>query len=293
MKNLRIKRLIQCVLILAIATLFIFQSCTKDGPLNNPEIPNLGGYNPEGDPLIDAWISENLTTPFNVAVKYQYDPFEIDYTKNTVPPKKEFVIPIMEMVLKCMAGPYIEVSDSVFMKTVMPKTWVLIGSVQYNNDGTVLLGQAEGANKITIMDINRYELKESFIKTTNRTIQHETAHILHQTRIYDPNFKLINPEKYTTTWFNIPDKDANKEGFVRNYAMYTPDEDFVETIAFLLVYGQTEYNKLVTNASAEGKTRLLLKEKYVVDYFNDKWDIDFRQLQVLVKKSMDDYLKGL
>ena len=97
---------------------------------------------------------------------------------------------------------------------------------------------------------------------------------------------------YTTTWFNVTEGDAQYSGFVRNYALSSPDEDFVETIAYLLTRGQAEYDKLVAKASEIGKTRFRAKEQYVVEYFKDKWKIDFRQLQILVLQGNKDYINA-
>ncbi|MGN5954235.1 substrate import-associated zinc metallohydrolase lipoprotein [Sphingobacterium lactis] len=269
---------------------FSYTSCNKDAALPNDPIDNLGGYKPEGNPEIDAWIKSNLTQPFNIAVKYQYDPFEIDYMKVTTPPKEDYVIPTMRLVLSCMANPYLKNSDSTFVKKIIPKLWVLVGSAQYNNDGTMVLGQAEGANKITIMDVNKYAPNEQFAINTNYTVHHETAHILHQTKLYSQQFKFVNPEYYTATWHNYSDKEAFDLGFVRNYAMASSDEDFVETIAFLLVKGQQAYNDIISNSSAAGKERLRIKEQLVVEYFKDKWSIDFRQLQTDVRAGISSYI---
>jgi len=267
-------------------------SCTKEDKLPTEQIENLGGYRAKGDPIIDEWIKNNLTRPFNVRVKYEYDPFEVDYTKNTAPAELGYVIPVMQMVQQSMIAPYLHVSDSAFVKQIIPKLWVLVGSGQYNDDGTVVLGQAEGANKITIMDMNKYARNADFVGQTTYTIHHETAHILHQTKLYSPLFKYINPGLYTVTWFNVKDADALYNGFVRNYAMSNPDDDFVETIAFLLTKGQAEYDKLIANASEIGASRFKLKEQYVVEYFKDKWKIDFRELQKLVLQGNKDYIDG-
>jgi len=268
------------------------QSCKENDSVSSDSIPNLGGYKPAGNPTIDTWIKKNLTEPFNVAVKYQYDPFEVDFMKNTTPAKEEYVIPTMELVKQCMVHPYLKNSDSAFVKRIIPKLWVLIGSGQYNDNGTVVLGQDEGGNKITLMDVNKYDKSRQFVQSSNYTVQHETAHILHQTRIFSPQFKYVNPEYYTTTWHNYPDKEAFDLGFVRNYAMASAEEDFVETIAYLLVFGQKAYDDLANKSTPAGKNRLKIKEQLVVEYFKDKWNMDFRQLQVDVQQGINGYIAG-
>lgn len=267
-------------------------SCRKNQDLPDELIANLGGYRPDGDKSIDNWILDNLTKPYNVNVKYQYDPFEVDYTKNTVPPKRELVVPVMKFVQHCMISPYIAVKDSALAKKIVPKTWVLMGSAEYNDNGTIVLGTAEGANKITVMDINKFVLKDSVLRNIAYTVNHETGHVLHQNKMYSPGFKFINPEFYTTTWYNVEDTVAMKNGFVRNYAYASPDEDFVETIAFLLVHGQEKYDQLVSKASENGKKRFRLKEQYVVEYFKERWEIDFRSLQREVDQGIKTYLSG-
>lgn len=275
---------------ICIINLLLQVGCKENDSIPEERIENLGGYKPKGNPIIDNWILNNLTKPFNVTVKYQYDPFEVDFMKNTAPAKQELVIPVMELVRKCMISPYIENSDSATVKKIIPKLWVLIGSAEYNSNGTMVLGQAEGANKITIMDINKFTNTREFVESTNYTVHHETAHILHQTKMYTPLFKFVNPDMYTTTWNNYTDKEAINFGFVRNYAMASSDEDFVETISYLLVRGQDAFDKLVSQSSAVGKNRLRLKEQYVVEYFNEKWSVNFRDLQKNVKESIDQYL---
>lgn len=286
--NLQVMKTVACVML----AFMVLSGCTKEDAIPSEPIPNLGGYKPAGNPTIDSWIKKNLTDPFNVTVKYQYDPFEVDFMKNTTPAKEEFVIPTMELVKQCMIEPYIKNSDSAFVKKIVPKLWVLVGSGQYNDDGTVVLGQAEGANKITLMDVNKYAKTKLFVQSSNHTVQHETAHILHQTRVYAPAFKYVNPEYYTTTWHNYTDKQAYNLGFVRNYAMASADEDFVETIFYLLVYGQTAYDNLVKGSSEAGKNRLRVKEQLVIEYFKEKWNMDFRQLQADVQASINNYIEN-
>lgn len=248
----------------------IFISCQKEETIPSEQIENLGGFSSVSNPEIDQWIYDSLTVPYNVTVKYKYDPFETDYFKNTVPADEKIVIPTMAMVVECMTRPYLAVKDSAMVRKIIPKLWVLLGSGEYNDNGTVVLGQAEGGNKITLMDINKFDRHDTaFVIKELHTVHHETSHILHQTIMYPTAFKFINPELYTATWFNNSGDDANSLGFVTNYAMAASDEDFVETIAYLLVEGQKSFDNLVTKASDIGKQRLLSKETIVVSYFKD------------------------
>lgn len=71
----------------------------------------------------------------------------------------------------------------------------MVGSPEYNADGSQVLGQAEGARKITLFDGNSYNPSDAdWIRSIMHTIEHEFAHILHQTKCMIPVSKIYPPE---------------------------------------------------------------------------------------------------
>ena len=105
---------------------------------------------------IDAWLFDSLTAPYNIAVKYRWDPWELDLDQTLTPPDESKIIPAMSAIKRVWIDPYnAETGSDLFIKKYSPKQFKLVGSVQYNFNGTVLLGQAEGGNNIAFFDINQ------------------------------------------------------------------------------------------------------------------------------------------
>src|SRR4051794_35558376 len=119
MNTIKITRLL--IFIIAIGA---FASCKKeDFDINDAaNINGLGGDTWVPGP-IDKWISDTLTVPYNISVKYKWDQFEdiSDITKILVPPKEESVIPILSAIRKAWITPYINEAGDIFFKKLSPK----------------------------------------------------------------------------------------------------------------------------------------------------------------------------
>jgi substrate import-associated zinc metallohydrolase lipoprotein len=284
-------------------------SCKKESLDNAENINGLGGDTWTPTP-VDNWIYDSLTVPFNIAVKYKWDQYELSLNKTLVPPKEDKLIPVLSAVKKVWIDTYIAETDSMFMKKYVPKFFALAGSASYNTDGTITLGTAEGGRKVVLYVLNDFRTKgmsgykasDSFnIKQMFHTIEHEFGHILHQTVMYPQDFKTINAGFYTSNWNNVSDATARKDGFVTAYAESAPDEDFVEMVAMMLTEGKAGFEAIVrsipagTSANnttqAQAVSRLRKKEAIVVAYFKDTWGIDFYSLQTRVRAQVEKLIK--
>ena len=285
----------------------LLASCEKEEKLNAADvdiIPGLGGdsWTPTA---IDKWIFDNLTTPYNIGVKYKWDQSELEFDKTLVPPKEEQIIPLMDAIRKGWINPYIAETGDLFFKRYTPKFFNLVGSGSYNLDGTATLGTAEGGRKVLLYQANYfrnkgmpgYVLSDSIlIKTMFHIIHHEFGHILHQNILYPPEFKRIGQSLYTSDWINTNDFEASTNGFVTAYAMSGPDDDFVEMISIMLVEGRAGFDKIVNSipagtsalgtTQAEAKKRLRDKESIVVNYYKQVWNIDFYSLQTRTRAAI-------
>jgi len=131
----------------------------------------------------------------------------------------------------------------------MPKQIVLVGCPQYNDDGTMTLGLAEGGKKVTIFNIDQFaEVQRGYFDTDEEylqkrknavvkafhTLHHEFAHIMHQTKFYPDEFKQICKADYTATWTFFQQHDAEVKGFITPYSMLNENEDFVEIVAGMM-----------------------------------------------------------
>lgn len=299
MKHLKILILLFCT---ALA------GCNKEDALGNADDINLGGDTWVKGP-IDNWIQDNLTTPLNVSVKYKWDQGELDFNRTLVPPKEEKIIPVLSAIKNVWINNYVAEAGEIFMKRYCPKFFVLVGSASYNTDGTITLGTAEGGRRILLYVLNDFRSKgmtgyvpsDSFnVKMMFHTIEHEFAHILHQTVMYPQDYKRISVGNYTSNWNNVSDNEARRDGFVTAYAMSAPDEDFVEMVSMMLVEGRAGFDNIVNSITQPGpngttpeqaKSKLRQKEAMVVAYFNDTWGINFYSLQTRTRASINALIK--
>lgn len=266
-------------------------SCKKEKPDLSPKVEGLGGVALSKLP-IDTWLADNFTKPFNIQVDYRWDAFEVPLDKTLVPPLVSQVQPTMEAVKAIWIEPYIKEAGADFIKKFCPKQYVLVGSANWNQDGTIVLGTAEGGRKVVLYQINEFNKKNiAGVKEMLHTIHHEFGHILHQNILYPVSFKQITPGTYTSNWYNVSDADALNLGYITPYSMSGPDEDFVEIIATMLVEGKTGFDARVNASSASGKEALRRKEQIVVDYFTKAYGISFRGLQTTTQTAIADFTK--
>lgn len=277
------KRLINYIAILCLA----LASCKKDGPLNaNMDNFNIDSFKPGAT---DEWLTREYLDPFNIEVLYRWDRYQVALAKDLVPPLESKVIPAMETVKSIWLSPYLTIAGKEFIKPYVPKQIVLIGSAEYNNDGTITLGTADAGRRINLFIINSFQKSNTAnVEQMMHTIHHEFGHILHQNSPIPEDFPRISPE-YAANWTaNVNTaNEAKRLGFVSRYARSNDNEDFVEMIAFLLVEGQDWFDAYVNTAGDLGKPRLRQKEQMVVNYFKMAYNINFRKLQAEVKTAID------
>ncbi|MEO6819118.1 MAG: putative zinc-binding metallopeptidase [Ginsengibacter sp.] len=269
-------------------------SCSKKEQLDPSQVPFLGGDNPAKIAEIDNWINENLTQPYNMQVKYKFDEFEANVNATLVPIKEELVLPSLKDIKSVWIDTYVAEGGETFMKTLIPKNITLIGSPSYNINGSITLGEAEGGLKILLYDMNRYDPAKNYGLFVQKmhTIEHEFGHILQQNKYYSPVFQTICVGDYTAIWTLVTTAEANALGFVTPYARSAPDEDFVETIATMLVEGKDYFEGIKAAQIKAGNQiaadKLTQKEQIIVAYYKDKWNIDFYSLQSRVKIAMQN-----
>lgn len=271
------------ILIMLICSLSV--SCKKGEVLPTEPINGLGGDDWTFTSL-DEYLYENYVLPYNIEVKYKWDPYEVNYNRNLVPPEESQVRPVMETVKAVWMNPYEQVAGSDFLKKYQILKYVLIGSPEYQENGTIVLGTAEGGNKITLFVVNYFAKRnKAEVVRMMHTIHHEFAHILHQNIAIPQAWRSLSSSWYTATWYNTTNEQANTQGLISAYAKSTLQEDFVETISTLLVEGQEYYDNIIANNPDQEQT-FRRKEELVIAYYKDL-GIDFRQLQTKVKAGID------
>lgn len=276
---------IRFIIIIILASLFGF-GCTKSEDLTE-QVNNMdfsGGYRSPNE--IDNWLMTNITQPYNIQIKYYWDRSELALNKSITPVDESKVIPVAQILLSYFLKPYEAETSNYFIKTYPPKQYVLVGSAEYNSNGSVTVGSAEAGKKITLYRLNAFSPsnRDSLLRVL-KTVHHEFTHILNQNAVFPPEFKAVSaPADYLgDEWVNHSDEEAYPLGFVTAYARDQPKEDFAETAAILLVYGQQNFNDIVEMAGIAGAAKLRTKETMIVEYFRQLWNIDFRSLQARIQ----------
>ena len=285
-------------------------SCKKEDPLGSVDnIPGLGGDS-WAPGAIDKWIYDSLTVPYNIAVKYKWDQFELSLNRTLVPPKEEKIIPALSSITRAWINPYIREAGLPFFKNVSPKFFDLVGSASYNSDGSIILGTAEGGRKVVLYVLNNFRVKGMPGYTASdtvtviemfHTIQHEYAHILDQNIKVPIEFSQSSASAYTSDWTNVFPREALFEGFISQYSISDKREDWAEMVSLMLVKGRPWFENLVSGINYTGttpngttavvaKARLRQKESAVVSYFKQAWNIDFYSLQTRVKTAINSLL---
>ena len=291
-----------------LVAMLLLASCKKEDALELTSLNGLGGDTWTAG-SIDKWINDSLTVPYNITNKYKWDQWELDLGFTVTPTKEELVVPLLSSILKVWAAPYIAEAGSVFFKKYSPKTLAMFGSYQYLANGSILLGNAEGGQKVRLFGVNYFKLKgmpgyvpgtdSAFAKTFfYKTMQHEFAHILHQNILYPQQYKTISVGYYQYgNWINVSDAVERRDGFITAYASSGFDDDFAEMVSVMLTEGKDGFDKIVAaipaGASVNGmpqataQAALRLKESIIVSYYKAAWNIDFYALQLKCRLALN------
>jgi substrate import-associated zinc metallohydrolase lipoprotein len=272
---MKTKHILPALLLFSLGT---FVSCQNEVDNLDTSLLGLGGDSWVKGP-IDQWLDQNYVTPYNIEVKYRFDRYEVALNRVLVPTREDRIIPVMETIKKTWIEPYEQTAGPDFIKRLSPKQFMLVGSPQFNPEGTITLGTAEGGRKIVLYKLNDFDKKDKAeVRQMLHTIQHEFAHILHQTVMYPEEYKRITTD-YTASWQDYSLADARSRGYISEYSRSSPDEDFVEMISFMLIEGRTNFDSIINSAPASAQPLLRRKEEMVVRYFKESWNIDIYALQ--------------
>lgn len=249
------------------------------------------------DPL-DQYIRENFLEDYGVAVRYRYVDRYVDPVNRVTPVRKDLVQPTLEFLTDFWIDPYLSVANGEeYFRSTVPAEIVLIGSFIYNTDGTVVLGTADAGARITLTDINSIdEEDQEWIFRQLGTIYHEYAHIMHQRFNLPPNFQQISPQGYTSagSWYTLTDDEALRRGFVSPYGTSSFNEDFAETVAFLL-YDPDFYSKYINDEECadEGCTernegRAMIRSKYnaILDHYAQNTGVDLLLIRERIQSKL-------
>lgn len=253
----------------------------------------------------DSWLLTNYAAPFNINFKYHLEDKETDMKYNLAPADYDKSVALAKMVKFLWLDAYEELAGPDFIRTYCPKMIQLVGSPAYNSKGEIVLGTAEGGLKITLYNVNSIDLDNIDIDELNywyfKTMHHEFAHILHQTKEYSTDFGIISASNYqSSSWVNVEEvmhpqlgkisTDALDMGFVSSYGSSEPQEDFVEFISIYVTHTAAYWDALVSLANDYGRDVIEQKLAIVKDYMKTTWEIDLDELRAVVQRRSQEVL---
>lgn len=276
------------IVILGLAVGLGLGSCSEDAPSDPTNFPTT----PVERNAFDQWLLKNFTYPYNVSFLYKMKDIESDMTKNLVPADSAKSTKLAIIIKYLWFDAYAEAIGPDFIKENVPRVIHLIGSPAFNSNGTIVLGTAEGGQKVTLYTVN--SLTDENLKDYSylndyyfHTMHHEFTHILNQKVAYNKSFDKVTASGYVSgDWTNVEDVDAQKKGFVTAYAMEEGKEDFAEMLSTYVTSTPTQWEKILSTAGANmvdetmtARQALEQKLAFVRDYMSKSWGLDIDKLR--------------
>lgn len=269
-----------------LAGVVLFTACAHEDQLTDSQLD----YSIPLKTDLDKWIDNGFLNPYNIKVYYEWDQNLVDNSRYLFPPAVNKVQPALEVVKQIWIDSYTTIGGTDFVKKIAPREFVLVGGMNLNTNGTRTLGLAEGGQRVILFqvdDLNRSSRAE--VTEFIHTIQHEYVHILNQNNPFDVQaWSKLTPSGYTSSWYTEDEEDSRELGFVTSYARLNVYEDFAETASMILTSSAAEYDDLLASISDPAAVaNIKKKEAIVVQYYKDRFNIDFYALRDEAQKNTD------
>ena len=205
----------------------------------------------------DTWLIRNFRDVYNLEFCYKMEDVESDMNYNLVPASldKSQDLALLTKYLWFDAYDVVtrksedDPNGKEFLKQYGPRIIHLIGSPAYNpSTGTEILGLAEGGIKVSLFKVNELDVTDfnQLNEYYFRTMHHEFAHILHQTKSYPTEFNTLSNGRYDdNNWQDRNNGIVTSLGFITSYASSQTREDFAETIANFVTRTDEQYDLLL------------------------------------------------
>ena len=273
------------------AMLLNLASCSEDD-LDSRSIFEEGTTRKENE--FDKWLKKSYTDTYNIKLLYRLEDMETDLEHVLAP--ADFVLSqkLAKIVKYAWLEAYDEVAGVDFTRSYVPKIIHMIGSPAYEENGTMILGTAEGGLKVTLYVVNSLTIEKAFLNEYYlKTMHHEFTHILNQTKNYDTDFERISEGLYVSgDWYLQSDKDVLPLGFITPYASSQPGEDYAEMVSMYVTLSPEEWEARMAVAGAEGGAIINQKLAMVKKYMSTEWNIDMEQLRNVVQRRVGDVVDG-
>ncbi|WP_047787988.1 zinc-binding metallopeptidase [Tenacibaculum mesophilum] len=273
------KKSIITFFIITLVSIVSFTACQE----NDLEKNSVIDINDDIRNKFDTFLQREFIDKYNIKFEYKLPDIERNITQTVVPAKYENSIKMANIIKYLAFEPFDKIAQKNFIKKYFPKQLIMIGSGAFNNNGTVILGTAEGGRKISLYDINSLDItnKEVLFDRYFRTIYHEFAHIWHQTIAIPTLFREITPTTYKNDAWNEAWEagESLKAGYITDYASNSVEEDFVELISHYMTLTTAQWEQKIIDAGTKGGPIITRKMTIVKDYLSRSWSLDIDKLR--------------
>ena len=273
---------------------FSLTSCQEED-LNPVSVITTTQTNPND---FDKWLQVNFVAPYNIDVEYRYIDIETNNDYYQIPARYEDAVKLAHILKYTCVEAYNEVAGVEFTRTYFPKLFVVTGEWLYRNNGTIVLGEAEGGKKIYLYGSNYLTQNLTDVDALNefylKTIHHEFTHILNQTKNYPEDFQLITGDLYLADEWSSDEGEEGylQRGFISDYSQHSHQEDFAEMVSIYVTNPQSRWDQWMTEAGSNGKTLINTKLDVVRTYLKEKWNLDLDQLRAAILARENDVVNG-
>ena len=248
----KIQYYISALLLVAVAAMSL-SSCSEDklGPSIFPDVdetldPTSYTYK------LDKFLKENYLEKYNLTFLYRMPDISTNMNYNLVPATYENSIDLAVLCKHLWFDVYDKVAGEDFLKQWGPRIILLVGSPAYDpTAGTETVGLAEGGIKISLFKVNAMQINNFYMMNEYyfKTMHHEFAHILHQTKSYPTEFNTVSVGHYVPAEWRERGDEISSEGFVSRYASSENSVDFAETIACYIVFTDQQWQEMLDFAA--------------------------------------------
>lgn len=270
---------------------------------------------------IDAYFQENFQDKYRCAIRWKWADKYVDNSYIVAPAMRKVIVPTGEMLRRFWIEPFILESkaSAEFIRENFPPEIVFVGSELRNADGTRTLGYADAGVRITLTELNYFNLSNrSWVIQQLHTIHHEFTHIIHQKYNMPVGFNKLSEDSYTgrawqdiyvhaqqelaasgvqqPTQAQIDSVAQNRsimKGMLTPYGTSTEFEDFAEIVSIYLLTDPVEFDNIYLQPDLArpflnaGKELIDRKLTLVKDYYRTNFAIDLDHLREIILERLN------
>ena len=257
----------------------------------------------------DKWLYKNFVSPYNIQIQWRYEDNESDMAYYDVPADSAQSVELAHIIKYTCVEAYTQAAGIDFTRRYFPKLFSFLGEFEYENNGNIKLGTAEGGKKIRLLGVNHLDkfknnrayLDEYYLKT----IHHEFVHIVNQTKDYPREFGKVTPNDYVNdSWSSSKyGTGFERRGFVTAYSQKEEREDIAEVVSTYIISTPAQWEAILAKAVIKddkgndakeqpGVTAINKKLEICKRYYKESFGIDLDKVRDAVIERENDVVSG-